>query len=143
VEAGVHAIDGDGDHLLRALENALELAEPDVPGRAPVRAVRLLDRDDVDRAAERVERRRDGVHPLRDQRPYPPNHVHLRREDPSITAPTSGMGVHLEPPISLQTNCKKSAAHHASKIFKKFQNKENQTNPIQSNQSTSEPILNS
>lgn len=77
MEISFGAIHGDFHELLCAFENALELAEPDVPGRAMEGAVFLLDDDDIDGATEGVERCGDGVNALRNQTPESSDQTHF------------------------------------------------------------------
>jgi hypothetical protein len=67
-------IDGNIDKIFIELEDALELAELDIPGRALVGAVRLLHNDDINSASEGVDWRRDGAHALRDE---PAHCIHI------------------------------------------------------------------
>ena len=77
MEISFGAIHGDFRELLCAFENALELAEPDVPGRAAEGAVFLLDDDRIDGATEGVERCGDGVNALRNQTPESSDQTHF------------------------------------------------------------------
>lgn len=77
MEVSLGAVHGDLHELLGSFENALELAEPDVPGRAPEGSVLLLDNDHIDRTAEGVKGCGDGVNALRNQAPESSDQTHL------------------------------------------------------------------